>query len=101
MFIVLATTLPWQAAACSAPACNTFREVYNNGENLCNKVWGDYYKYETDEANAFSKFKVQPFETHFVHQDVYAAACNTRERTSGKGKPTHTFACLFASTTSS
>ena len=31
--------------------CRTFREVYENGEGLCNEMFGPTYKYSTDADN--------------------------------------------------
>lgn len=31
--------------------CQTFEQVYKNGEGLCNAMWGKWFKYETNSKN--------------------------------------------------
>ena len=40
------------ANACPAnSSCVTFREMYGNGEGLCNRMWGSAFFYSQDEDN--------------------------------------------------
>jgi len=36
------------------PECRTFEEVYGNGKNLCERMYGDAFVYSTDEDKAYT-----------------------------------------------
>eukprot|EP00730_Choanoeca_flexa_P018567 TRINITY_DN9033_c0_g1_i4.p1 TRINITY_DN9033_c0_g1~~TRINITY_DN9033_c0_g1_i4.p1 ORF type:complete len:306 (+),score=36.32 TRINITY_DN9033_c0_g1_i4:154-1071(+) len=38
----------------SAQECQTFASIYGNGENLCNRMFGDAFVYSTDLDNAYT-----------------------------------------------
>ena len=38
----------------TAPQCRTFEEIYGNGEQLCNTMWGNAFVYTADENNAYT-----------------------------------------------
>lgn len=38
----------------AAPACKKFREIYPSGREICEKMWSGSFKYETDEAKAYT-----------------------------------------------
>eukprot|EP00729_Bicosta_minor_P003432 gene3432-3063_t len=55
-FAVLAAVFLAQSHvdACGAlPQCKTFREIYGGGKQLCENMWGDAFKYETNEDEGF------------------------------------------------
>lgn len=42
------TTMAWE------DTCKPFREIYADGEDLCNTMFGDAFVYETDESQAYT-----------------------------------------------
>jgi hypothetical protein len=50
---VLATAGSAQAWT-SGPGCIPFKEIYPTGKELIEEMWGDAFKYETDEASAYT-----------------------------------------------
>lgn len=36
------------------PECQTFEKIYTDGKDLCETMWGDAFKYETDEDKAYT-----------------------------------------------
>lgn len=39
--------------------CSNFSEVYDNGEDMCNFLFGQVFEYTDDEVNCFDPFQVQ------------------------------------------
>lgn len=50
----LASTLGNVASASDAPECKPFPEIYANGKEICERMWGESYVYTPDEANAYT-----------------------------------------------
>jgi len=38
----------------NAPECKRFDEIYTDGKDLCETMWDNSFKYETNEANAYT-----------------------------------------------
>eukprot|EP00931_Biecheleriopsis_adriatica_P048350 TRINITY_DN27936_c0_g1_i1.p1 TRINITY_DN27936_c0_g1~~TRINITY_DN27936_c0_g1_i1.p1 ORF type:complete len:334 (-),score=79.83 TRINITY_DN27936_c0_g1_i1:90-1091(-) len=49
-----AWTLTLAKAQDSLPDCKPFREIYPSGKELCEKMWGSAFRYEPDEAKAYT-----------------------------------------------
>lgn len=53
---VIATALAGSmyVSAQEGPACKKFSEIYKNGKELCENMWGGAFKYEENEAEAYT-----------------------------------------------
>lgn len=66
-FAVLAAVFLAQSHvdACGAlPQCKTFREIYGGGKQLCENMWGDAFKYETNEDEGFGSYRNSAFDIY-------------------------------------
>jgi len=51
--IILALALAAPAAAWE-DTCTQFSQIYTSGQDLCETMFGDAFKYETNEEDAFT-----------------------------------------------
>jgi len=58
--------------------CDTFANIYDDGEDLCNTMFGDAFEYTTDEDNAFSMWW---FEAGNPNDQITTALNNTVPKT--------------------
>ena len=42
------------ANAWTSSNCKKFSEIYTDGEDLINRMWGDSFRYERDESKAYT-----------------------------------------------
>lgn len=56
MALSFGSILAWLLAAQAAelPDCKPFDQIYASGKELCEDMWGDAFKYETDETKAYT-----------------------------------------------
>jgi folate receptor len=47
LVLVAAPSAAWDS-------CRPFKDIYANGKELCEKMWGDSFAYETDESKAYT-----------------------------------------------
>ena len=41
--------------------CQTFDQIYANGEELCEVMWNNAFEYTTDEDNAYTFWWFEPY----------------------------------------
>jgi len=41
-------------AVADSPQCRPFREIYSDGKQLCEQMWGDAFRYDSDEHRAYT-----------------------------------------------
>jgi folate receptor len=52
--LALSLGLAAVATAWTPDGCKPFKEIYTDGEDLINRMWGNSFKYETDESKAYT-----------------------------------------------
>lgn len=54
-------------AVVALPECKRFDAIYQNGKELCEQMWDGAFKYETDEAKAYTQWF---FTSHNPNDDI-------------------------------
>jgi len=67
-FCALVLSLPEEVAG-DGPRCRPFSGIYENGRDLCEKMWGEAFFYEVDETQAYTMW----FAGHSNPNDLVTA----------------------------
>ncbi|CAE8681786.1 unnamed protein product [Polarella glacialis] len=52
--VSLAAVVLHQVGVHASPECKRFDQIYDDGKDLCETMWGTAFKYETNEASAYT-----------------------------------------------